>query len=136
MKRSVGLLLFVVLGLVPACRSAMLVNPDPIPAGPSQAATRAAILEATQARSWAATEESPGVVHAAVLVRGKHELQVAISYDDKRVRMVYEGSRNLDYSQHNGREYIHSNAVGWMNLLWWDIQKALANARTVKGSGT
>lgn len=136
MKRHVGLLLLVVVGLIPACRSVKLVTPDPIAAGPSHAATRTAILDAAQNRSWVVTSESSGVVHATVLVNGKHELKVAVVYDDQQVRMDYEGSDNFDYRKSFGKEYIHTNAVRTMEQLWWDVQKRLSNARTASDTGS
>ncbi len=115
--------------MVTACRTARIKNPDPISAKVSKDVMRRAVLSACDAQSWVVTKETPGVVHATRLVRGRHELTVAINYDNEGVRIQYENSKGLKYRKgSSGREYMHKNGMVWMNELRWAIEKKLSAA--------
>ncbi len=130
MNRICFCLLLVTTLCLPACRKHRLVNPDPIAAASSQAATRDAILAGMKTEHWIAKDDKPGTIHAARSIKGKHDMEVAITYDDENVALAYKDSRNLDYQVKDGVEYIHGNYGVWINRLWWQIQVELSAKRT------
>ena len=131
MNRKMLYLLLPVLTLaLPACRTARLVNPAPIAAATSQAATHEAILVAMKRQDWVATTDAPGVVHAERNISNKHHMWVAISYDDSSVSLEYQNSRNLRYERfESGREVIHRNYLVWIRQLMWSIRTEIATSR-------
>lgn len=130
MNRKIFCLLLMMTMLLPACRKHRLINPDPVAAASSQAATRDAILAGMKAEQWIATREDPGHIRAARSIKGKHDMDVAIAYDDTNVSLTYQNSRNLDHMVIDGVEYIHPNYNVWVNRLWWQIQVELSDARS------
>lgn len=136
MNRKTLCVLLVLSFVLAGCRTMQLVNPDPTGAGPSTPATREAIMDALQVQSWIATQQSPGTIEAKRSIKGRHEMTVAISYNDQEVSMAYVDSRNLKYSKdEDGTEYIHNNYGVWTGQLWWQIQQELARARDGAASG-
>jgi hypothetical protein len=82
-----------------------------------------------KAEQWIAKRDDPGLIQAARSIKGKHEMDVAIAYDDNNVSLTYQNSRNLDHMVIDGVEYIHPNYNVWVNRLWWQIQVELSDAR-------
>lgn len=134
MRRVLVCLLIVFSASIPACitrvsywTTTRIVSPDPILSSSSSAAKHNAILNSMKSLSWAVIQDSPGVVHAGLNVRGIHEAYVAISYDDNAVSLKYENSKNLNYvKKWHGREYIHRNYLAWVSELWWQIRRELS----------
>lgn len=90
-------------------------------------AVQKAILAACSQRGWHATNVSPGLIEARIVVRGKHTVVVDIPYTAEKYSIKYKSSSNMEYQADKGK--IHPNYNKWVNLLNNDINIQLAKAR-------
>lgn len=130
MKRTILCCMLMLTAILPACRTTRLVNPKPVPAAPTPEKTRDVVLVAMNRHDWTVQDESPGVIHAKRDIGGKHSMTVAISWDDTKVSLAYEDSRNLKYDRSaRGRETIHKNYMTWVKELMRTVKKESARAK-------
>lgn len=82
-----------------ASRSIQNIPPTPhlAPAGTPLANLSAAIRTAAAERGWVITDESPGLMHATLVVR-THRAKTAIGFDESNFWIDYRDSLNLDYN--------------------------------------
>jgi hypothetical protein len=126
-------LLMIGLLIICACNSARLINidngqlPTNLTGDPyKREQVKAAILKACSVRGWIPTVQRDGSINAAIVVRGKHEAKVKITYTQSTVNIIYLDSENLNYE--NGT--IHRNYNKWVANLYQTITKELsANAQ-------
>ena len=121
--RNTAIVSLLLVVLFSSCsNTAKLVNPDPISLQGHGKEARTIILEAMRGESWALSGEEPGKIHAIRVIRGRHEMQVLLSYDEDNVSIEYEDSKNLKYKKGwFGTETIHKNYNGWVAELRWAI---------------
>lgn len=103
-------------------RKAELVDPAPVavPAGVDQSELVKDIKRALIGRGWAVTGEAPGQVDSTLTLR-EHVAKIRVTFDAREVKFAYVDSTNLDYRQKNGKAFIHSNYLGWMQYLTDDL---------------
>lgn len=87
-----------------------------------------AIVTAAHDRQWVVQSVRPGMVKAALTVRGKHHAEVDIPYTPTSFEIVYRSSWGLDYK--DGQ--IHGNYNRWVNNLRDNILKQLQFDPTVE----
>ncbi|MEH3021151.1 MAG: hypothetical protein PGN19_00265 [Pseudomonas oryzihabitans] len=118
------LLLVSALLFLAACTRAPLVTPQevfPADRAENAADVRRIIVEVLETRGWTVGSESPGVIVASILVRGRHQAWVDIPYSTKGYQIRYRDSAGLDYDG----ERIHRNYNKWVQLLDADIRRRL-----------
>ena len=76
-----------------------------------------AIIRAGTDLGWQITRVGPGEMEGAILVRGKHRVQVSIPYDvtNKTYAIKYKSSSNMEYNAEN--RTIHPNYNSWIQRL-------------------
>lgn len=89
-----------------------------------------AIVTACHGRGWTPRLESPGMIVATILVRGRHFAEVEIPFTAQAFSIRYRSSRELDYNPE--KRTIHRNYNKWVVLLSRDITTTLGTlgART------
>lgn len=101
---------------------------QPIPATNGQAPTVAAIDDAMRRalaeHEWTIKAAEPGRIHAALVVRTKHFVEVEIRFDASKYSIVYLSSVNLNYRLDSKGERIHPNYHKWVR---WLADSFLAN---------
>ncbi|MDD0973659.1 hypothetical protein [Pseudomonas fontis] len=80
-----------------------------------------AIVTALHDRQWVVQSVKPGMVKAAITIRGKHHAEVNIPYTPTSFEVVYRSSWGLDYKNGN----IHGNYNRWVNNLRDNVLKQL-----------
>jgi hypothetical protein len=136
MRRQIVVLvpLLTLLALAPPSSEASAtiqnISPTPhlAPAGTSLADLAAAIRAAAAERGWRITDESPGLMHATLVVR-THRASIVIGFDASNFWIEYRDSLNLDYNpddlrtKRNARLHvikgprIHANYNVWVERL-------------------
>jgi len=98
------------------------------PIGTSLADLAAAIRAAATERGWRITDESPGLMHATLVVR-THRASIVIGFDESNFWIEYRDSLNLDYNPDDVRTTrnkrlliikgprIHKNYNLWVEQL-------------------
>lgn len=90
---------------------------------------RKAILTACSFRGWQATEVSPGLIEARLMVRNKHTIVVDIPYTATTYSIKYKSSTNMEYdSKSDGSAVIHPNYNKWVGTLNSDINTQIIRA--------
>ena len=80
--------------------------------------TRDRIVAGGQALGWAVTREEPGLVELSFDKQGKHQVTVAVRYDQTGYKIDYVTSFNLNYEELGGVRKIHPNYNRWvLNLI-------------------
>ncbi len=117
--------LFAFSGAIQA-RQALLADPAPvsIPAKLSQDQVVKDIKRALIGRGWTITSERPGEIDSTLYLRD-HVAVVRITWDAQTIRIAYVDSKNIDYKVRNGKTYIHSNYLGWVNNIAKDMNTNL-----------
>lgn len=105
---------------------AILVDPEPIavPAGIEAKDVAKAIKVGISRRGWVVSKDENGQIDAVLNLR-THVARVAIPYSATDVRIRYVSSEDLDYSEQNGKRYIHGNYIKWVRNIEADIQREL-----------
>lgn len=90
-----------------------------VSATPLEAAqTRDRIVAGGQALGWSVTREEPGLVELSFDKQGKHQVTVAVRYDQTGYKIDYVTSFNLNYEELGGVRKIHPNYNRWvLNLI-------------------
>ncbi len=81
-----------------------------------------AIVTALNDRQWTVQSIKPGMIKAAITVRGRHHAEIDIPYTPTSFEIDYRSSTGLDYK--DGQ--IHRNYNRWINLLRERILKELS----------
>ncbi|MBX8485906.1 hypothetical protein [Pseudomonas cichorii] len=81
-----------------------------------------AIVTALNDRQWVVQSIKPGMIKAAITVRGRHHAEVDIPFTPTSFEIDYRSSTGLDYK--DGQ--IHRNYNRWINLLRERILKELS----------
>lgn len=81
-----------------------------------------AIVTALNDRQWTVQSIKPGMIKAAITVRGRHHAEIDIPYTPTSFEIDYRSSTDLDYK--DGQ--IHRNYNRWINLLRERILKELS----------
>ena len=84
---------------------------------PSLDKVRESIVQAGAARGWRVTAEQPGRLTLHNVIRGKHVVEVNVSYDRHGVDVSYVSSDNLDYEMRGDVAYIHPKYNEWIQKL-------------------
>lgn len=87
-----------------------------------------AIVTALNDRQWVVQSVKPGLIKAAITVRGKHHAEVDIPYSPTSFEVDYRSSWGLDYK--DGQ--IHGNYNRWVNRLRDNILKELSFDPTIE----
>lgn len=114
-------LLFIVIS---GCTSKPIYNAEEQFAADMQLSERQmqrAIVTALNDRQWKVQSLQPGMVKAAITVRGRHHAEVDIPYSSTSFQINYRSSRGLDAK--NGK--IHQNYNRWVNRLRDNVLKEL-----------
>lgn len=117
-------LLAVVL-LLGACTSKPIYNPQEHFSSQMELGDRQmqrAIITALNDRQWSVQSIKPGMIQAAITVRGKHHAEVDIPYSPTSFQILYRSSWGLDYKDGE----IHGNYNRWVNKLRDNILKELS----------
>jgi hypothetical protein len=101
-------------------------TPHLAPGGTSLADLAAAIRAAAGERGWRITDESPGLMHATLVVR-THRANIVIGFDESNFWIEYRDSLNLDYNPDDLKKLknrrgvkgprIHKNYNLWVDRL-------------------
>lgn len=81
-----------------------------------------AIVTALNDRQWVVQSVRPGMIKAAITVRGRHHAEVDIPFSPTEFQVIYRSSWGLDYK--DGK--IHGNYNRWVNRLRDNVLKELA----------
>jgi hypothetical protein len=103
---------------VAACRTSPMYNAQNIQFDKPLASTSAAgqaIKRAAQELNWRTTPKSDGQMIVRQNVRGKHEVELLVKYDNKKFTILYQSSENMKYDAEKGT--IHSNYNSWVKNL-------------------
>ena len=136
-KSLSGLLLCLLLCVVVAGCSAVKVKTlstpfSNVPAGLTLPEVRDAIAAGCRNKQWLVVEESDTQVVARIVVRGKHEATVAISYNLSQYHIKYLSSVNLYYREQNGQQRIHRTYNNWVHYLRQSIDTELMKAANTR----
>ncbi|MFT3806168.1 hypothetical protein [Arenimonas sp.] len=103
-----------------------------LPAGesPSLQQVRDAIATAGAARGWRMVSEDAGSMNLYLNVRGKHEVTVKVTYDQKGFQVFYVSSVNMDHRMRGSLDYIHPKYNMWVNTLIQDVLAKVAMGKT------
>jgi len=81
-----------------------------------------AIVTSLIEREWTVQSAQPGLIKAAITVRGEHHAEIDIPYTSNSVEIDYRDSRGLNYK--DGR--IHGTYNRWIGYLRDDVIQQLA----------
>lgn len=101
---------------------AELVNPGlvAVPAGLSEQQVVKDVKRALLGRGWVVALEQPGHIESTLNLRD-HVARIDIKYDTHQIAIAYLDSDNLDYHEKNGKTWIHSNYLSWIDYLVQDM---------------
>ena len=92
----------------------------------TQASVKQLILRAVQAARWQAQSVTDASIIASLDVRGKHNIKVAISFNETSFSVTYNSSENMDaWAGSDGRILIHPNYNAWTQRLVTAIRAEL-----------
>jgi hypothetical protein len=94
----------------------------------SKADVRKAIITAVKDREWIPVinpKNKDSSIIASILVRGRHYVEVDITYSQTSYSITYRNSREMKYNEEKGT--IHKKYNQWINLLSNAIQAELSN---------
>jgi hypothetical protein len=125
---TVFLSLFVLLASQPATAARREPIPDlgrqQILEKPMDAArVKLALKQAGAMHGWMVVSDTPNSMRMHLNVRNKHFATVDfLNIDDRACDVKYVSSENLNYTNNNGVEEIHSSYGRWMNILLTDAR--------------
>lgn len=129
------LALFAFSGQAFALRSGPLVDPAPvnIPDHVSDAEVAKSIKLALVGRGWEITSEQQGEIISTLHLR-EHMAKIRLTWGSGKIDIAYLESNNLDYKLKNGKPYIHSNYLNWINYVVQDLNIKL-RTKSVENGG-
>ena len=83
----------------------------------TQQQLRDRIVAASQSLGWAVAKEEAGRLELHYNKQGKHQVTIAVQYDEAGYQIAYLNSVNLDYEDANGVRRIHPNYNRWIRNL-------------------
>lgn len=104
-----------------------LVDPGPIPVTPqrNQLQLAAVVNDAASTTGWKISAQDLDGLRAT-FERGHHAAEVQLNITANLISLTYVSSKNLDYSEKDGRRDIHKVYREWTGALQSAIQKRLA----------
>jgi len=78
---------------------------------------RERIVAAAQSLGWNVSKEEPGRLELLFDKQGKHQVLIAVTYDEKNYKMNYLNSVNMNFSDKDGSRKIHPNHNRWIKNL-------------------
>jgi hypothetical protein len=119
-KVAVGVAMALVMGSAMA-RNTEIYEPPQIMWATGVASTqqqlRDRIVAASQSLGWAVAKEEAGRLELHYNKQGKHQVTIAVQYDEAGYQIAYLNSVNLDYEDANGVRRIHPNYNRWIRNL-------------------
>lgn len=104
-----------------AARSTEIYEPPQILWGASVVQTeqqmRDRLAAAGQSLGWLVTKDEPGRLVLHYDKQGKHQVDIAIRYDQAGYKIEYLNSVNLNFSQSDDVRKIHPNYNRWIRYL-------------------
>jgi len=97
---------------------------------PAASQVRDAIIAAGTFKQWKFQDAGPGKLVGTLIVRNRHMIEVAVTYDARQYSVVYSNSVNMNYEAADSS--IHPNYNRWVRELVDSIGIAIA---TVKPEG-
>ena len=94
---------------------------------PTAAQVRDAIVAAGKSKQWTFHEAGPGKLVGMLIVRNKHMIEVAVTYDARQYSVVYSNSANMNYDA--GESSIHPNYNRWVRELVDSIAITIAKVK-------
>lgn len=94
---------------------------------------QALIMQGCAQRQWTPEFEGDAVITCAILVRGRHYVQVEIPFTETDYSILYRDSEEMDYDAE--RQRIHRKYNGWVNNLRLMIDRQFLDA-AARPSGT
>ena len=88
---------------------------------PTQQQMRDRIVAAGQSLGWTVTKDEPGRLELFYDKQGKHQVTIAVQYDNVGYKITYLNSVNLDFAQTDGVRKIHPNYNRWIRNLMKQI---------------
>ncbi len=107
--------------------AARLVDPPPVdtPAALSQKEVTSVVRKTLVKRGWMLTSDSGDVIAATLNVRA-HVVKLKFTMADKRIRIGYVDSVNMDYKVNSkGEASIHKKYPAWINNLITAFQQEM-----------
>ncbi|WP_256672684.1 hypothetical protein [Pseudomonas sp. v388] len=93
-------------------------------AGFTEARMSSAIVNSLNERTWVIQSTRPGMIKAAITVRGRHHAEIDIPYTATTFEINYRSSTGLNYKDGE----IHRNYNRWVDRLRSDILQKLGVA--------
>jgi hypothetical protein len=85
---------------------------------------REVFVAAGARRSWAFKDAGPGKLIGTLIVRGRHTVEVEVTYSPERYSVVYKNSSNMNYSEQGS--LIHPNYNKWVADLMNAVRSELS----------
>lgn len=115
--------------LLGGCTSKPVYNAKetlPVGAGYTESRMNSAIVTSLNERKWVVQSARPGMIKAAITVRGRHHAEIDIPYTATGFEINYRSSNGLNYKDGE----IHRNYNRWIDRLRSDILQKLGIAAT------
>jgi hypothetical protein len=115
--------------LLGGCTSKPVYNvKETLPAGTGYTEDRinSAIVSSLNERKWVIQSARPGMIKAAITVRGRHHAEIDIPYNATSFQINYRSSTGLNYKDGE----IHRNYNRWIDRLRSDIFRKLGVVAT------
>ena len=93
-KLIIGVAAVASVGLLSACRTVSLAEPEGVSGGLAPEQLRNVIIKALLNRSWRVTEDEPGLIKARY-IKGPHIAAVVIHYNEKGYRIEMDPATTL-----------------------------------------
>ena len=117
---TLGLAMVLVVGTATA-RNTEIFEPPQTPwmqsEAPTQAQMRDRIVAAAQSLGWVMTKDEPGRLELYYDKQGKHQVTIAVQYNNAGYKIDYLSSVNLDFVEADGVRKIHPNYNRWIRNL-------------------
>ena len=84
----------------------------------------ACALPAGTRRGWTFKDAGPGKLIGTLIVRGRHTVEVEVTYSPERYSVVYKNSSNMNYSEQGS--LIHPNYNKWVGDLMNGVRSELS----------
>lgn len=121
-KMLTGLILASLVGVAQARGTEALVEPERVTLVGGTATLdpqqmRQAIIRGGGRYGWIVSGEEPGLLRLKFNKQDRHEVEVAVSYDNAGFQIRYVGSINMKYGSRDGVATIHPSYNTWIGNL-------------------
>jgi hypothetical protein len=86
----------------------------------------AALLRAAGIKGWSIEDIAPGHAIGRILVRGRHQVTIDITYTSESISMTHIDSTNMDYKVRDDGKYIHLHYNSWIYELLRSLRRELS----------